>query len=1141
MKRTAMTTRAEALKIARYMGCSGAHETENGWMPCSSDSILMDISNQAEKSLARQVVSKRKKRAKKPVSNRWENLTERPITNIDTLSDGSLVSGVIGTKAANSKCPEATQSVVVNLKNRQKAIRDAKYGPLNPNEPSTEYWKDIANVWDVSLPEAKKQRCGNCAAFVKTPEMLSCINTGIGNDKDSWSVIAAGDLGYCEFFDFKCASKRTCKAWVVGGPITGNETKQLSERTVRRSDLDVFGSPESARARARQIGCIGIRRYSSDNGKPAFMPCTNESDYRRRMGTSEQGRIDIAKRQMREMRLAIGKIRSKSAASTPAPKKDQIFGSDKNQSGSASSRSSASEITLSESTVAGLKRSLQAHNRRMSELNKPSWTTANLDALKAVYRRGAGAYSSSHRPNVTRSQWAMGRVRAFLWMLERGKPKKLAYITDNDLLPEKHPFRQNKKTVNLILQDLDFANLEYKGLGNWFRGVRPSRIGSGRKLRNAAPKRPKSSYDGDGDGFIWNPLSGRDDLPFNAPKIPGAGGTTPGAKPQKMRTVLARIAGKKRQKPKRENLFAKPDIRKTSNIVRAESFDFEDEDFALNFGLGATKFPSRVPIVDSIDFRGFVQNPYWVRDEFAQKLGDYWIAGRDVPGIRPVPSIVPFSLRQWNGLHSAERHAILDFYKREDSKKRLLSAVFDTEDDEEIEKLAGKKPRLPKNPKQAQEYLNQRTHRKLAAIFPHLRDGLDADGKPIRAPAPGEPLIASMDDIKEFLKNTPSPRKFSTSDNFDYVLDLLAPIDKFAIQAHFFQRDRNLENPNRNHGYAPFLSDREFWDFVSINIGSILGKAEEENPGLSMDRLTRDKIDKHVNRELESNVRQLPVANDVFAINRAIYSLLFPSSDKEAEDDIRDIAEYNGEQEKPIEEKIAEIRVAIASGFNKDYAELYMATALSPDEKDTETKKDLNPLYEQFLDAEAPMPADMPNATNDPDFRPYVHPMQAENNAIFNENEEEVAREALPAQERWATMLDANPDNAALNQILIPEGLEQMYPANTLGNSFREMAADIAEWYEQIFNQYENLLKSTDSLTSLSTPDPTTASGRMTYLLAAISFMPSKLKFLGLEDAIKEAVDDDEPFAGANLLPMMFKNMLGSMYWAEARKRGLLD
>jgi hypothetical protein len=36
-------------------------------------------------------------------------------------------------------------------------------------------------------------------------------------------VIDAGDLGYCEVFDFKCASKRTCEAWIAGGPITEDE------------------------------------------------------------------------------------------------------------------------------------------------------------------------------------------------------------------------------------------------------------------------------------------------------------------------------------------------------------------------------------------------------------------------------------------------------------------------------------------------------------------------------------------------------------------------------------------------------------------------------------------------------------------------------------------------------------------------------------------------------------------------------------------------------------------------------------------------------------------------------------------------------------------------------------------------------
>jgi hypothetical protein len=42
----------------------------------------------------------------------------------------------------------------------------------------------------------------------------------LGDDQgDEWLIIDAGDLGYCEVFDFKCASKRTCKAWIVGGPL----------------------------------------------------------------------------------------------------------------------------------------------------------------------------------------------------------------------------------------------------------------------------------------------------------------------------------------------------------------------------------------------------------------------------------------------------------------------------------------------------------------------------------------------------------------------------------------------------------------------------------------------------------------------------------------------------------------------------------------------------------------------------------------------------------------------------------------------------------------------------------------------------------------------------------------------------------
>jgi rubredoxin len=110
---------------------------------------------------------------------------------------------------------------VINLDNRKKAIDGAMYGPLNPAEPNTKYWKEIASEWRVPVAEAKKQRCGNCAVFIITPEMKSCIEDGLTDNADEFDAIdAAGELGYCEAFDFKCAAARTCRAWIAGGPVT---------------------------------------------------------------------------------------------------------------------------------------------------------------------------------------------------------------------------------------------------------------------------------------------------------------------------------------------------------------------------------------------------------------------------------------------------------------------------------------------------------------------------------------------------------------------------------------------------------------------------------------------------------------------------------------------------------------------------------------------------------------------------------------------------------------------------------------------------------------------------------------------------------------------------------------------------------
>jgi hypothetical protein len=124
----------------------------------------------------------------------------------------------------------------------------------------------------------------------------------------------------------------------------------------------------------------------------------------------------------------------KSAAQTPAPKSERIKGSAKNPKGSASSEKSASKIQLSEKTITALQ-------NKLKEFKKKSNKNITLNDLKAVYRRGAGAYSSSHRPTITggfpnsRNAWAMARVNKFLKKAS-GEKVKAAYVQDDDLMAE---------------------------------------------------------------------------------------------------------------------------------------------------------------------------------------------------------------------------------------------------------------------------------------------------------------------------------------------------------------------------------------------------------------------------------------------------------------------------------------------------------------------------------------------------------------------------------------------------------------------------------------------------------------------------------------------------------------------------------
>ena len=121
------------------------------------------------------------------------------------------------------ECPIVCSDIQLNLKNRDLAFKNVGYGPANPEEPD-DFWKIRAKEWATSEKNAQTMKCGNCSAFIQTPEMMKCIVDGIqGEESDDETyaneVVDSAKLGYCELFEFKCAADRTCSAWLVGGPI----------------------------------------------------------------------------------------------------------------------------------------------------------------------------------------------------------------------------------------------------------------------------------------------------------------------------------------------------------------------------------------------------------------------------------------------------------------------------------------------------------------------------------------------------------------------------------------------------------------------------------------------------------------------------------------------------------------------------------------------------------------------------------------------------------------------------------------------------------------------------------------------------------------------------------------------------------
>jgi hypothetical protein len=143
----------------------------------------------------------------------------------------------------------------------------------------------------------------------------------------------------------------------------------------------------------------------------------------------------------------------KSGAQTPAKPSERRKGSTRNKPGSAGTKSDKA-IEFSKKIIEALKNKVKEHNSKYSK-------KVTLNQLKKVFRRGAGAFSSSHRPGQSRTSWALARVNMFLKMVRGGKVKDAYKKADSDIARAK-----TEITVEAMLEpsdeDFELAEIDIK-------------------------------------------------------------------------------------------------------------------------------------------------------------------------------------------------------------------------------------------------------------------------------------------------------------------------------------------------------------------------------------------------------------------------------------------------------------------------------------------------------------------------------------------------------------------------------------------------------------------------------------------------------------------------------------------------------
>ena len=222
---------------------------------------------------------------------------------------------------------------------------------------------------------------------------------------------------------------------------TTSKLKGLNEIEAASVIIDgraAYSTIEEAEKAAKDIGCEGYHTHEYE-GDTWYMPC-EEHNLKKYYKCPPGFRKDYKKHKcvrMTEEELAEVGPRGGIRKSPKAPKSSTPNPSPKGKGTAKGTAKGKTGARVSAKDRATLQKKADDFNKRYKEKIGYGVT---VGMLASVFQRGLGAFNTSRSPRVSSpSQWAFARVNAFLYLVRNKRPQNAKYVTDNDLLPSKHP------------------------------------------------------------------------------------------------------------------------------------------------------------------------------------------------------------------------------------------------------------------------------------------------------------------------------------------------------------------------------------------------------------------------------------------------------------------------------------------------------------------------------------------------------------------------------------------------------------------------------------------------------------------------------------------------------------------------------